>query len=307
MAGDGFTIRIFVPDGDPEGVRIIDRLTSTGLAIVFPRDRWSTVKSRAEFGKAGVYVLVGYAGDDDDLPTLYIGQGDGTRSRIDLHYDQKAFWDWGIVFCSKASDAGLNRAHITWIEHALVKRANDAKRSHLDNGNKPQEPTLSESDKADVLTFLKEIFQILPLVGLRAFEIPSAVATPMASSLNADSLVKLKDEPDTIIVPAQKEGFERVFLGENAWWAIRIGGGMLPKIKYIAAYQTRPTQAITHVAPVARIEPYGEEGKYKLIFSEPAKGITPIPFADAPSGSMQGPRYTTYAKLIGAKTIRDLM
>jgi len=26
MASDPFTIRIFVPDGDPEGVRIIDRL-----------------------------------------------------------------------------------------------------------------------------------------------------------------------------------------------------------------------------------------------------------------------------------------
>src|SRR5437762_13141965 len=122
MARDGFTIRIFVPDGDPEGVRIVDRMTSTGLAIAFPRDHWPRIKSRSEFGKAGVYVLVGYAGDDD-LPTLYIGQGDGTRSRIDSHFEHKEFWDWGAAFCSKASDAGLNRAHITWLEHALVKRA----------------------------------------------------------------------------------------------------------------------------------------------------------------------------------------
>ena len=44
-------------------------------------------------------------------------------------------WNWGVAFCSKASDAGLNRAHITWLEHALLKRAQEAKRSHLDNGN----------------------------------------------------------------------------------------------------------------------------------------------------------------------------
>jgi hypothetical protein len=28
MANDPFTLRIFVPDGDPEGVRIIDRIFS---------------------------------------------------------------------------------------------------------------------------------------------------------------------------------------------------------------------------------------------------------------------------------------
>jgi hypothetical protein len=82
------------------------------------------------------------------------------------------------------------------------------------------------------------------------------------------------DEPDTIVVPAQHEGFQKVFLGENAWRAIRISGCMLPKIKYIAGYQTQPVSA---VAPVARIEPYGDTGKYQLLFSEPAKQIGPIP------------------------------
>ena len=74
-------------------------------------------------------------------------------------------------------------------------------------------------------------------------------------------------------MPAQKEGFERVFLGENCWYAIRISGGMLEKIKFIAAYQTQPVSAITHYAPVDRIEPYGENGKYKLIFSEKANRL----------------------------------
>jgi hypothetical protein len=64
--------------------------------------------------------------------------------------------------------------------------------------------------------------------------------------------------------------------------------------------------AITHVAPVARIEPYGDSGKYKLIFAEPAKPIDPIPFADAPSGFMQGIRYTTHDKLRIAKKVAEL-
>ncbi len=302
---DGFTIRIYVPDGDPDGVRIIDRLTSTGVAIIFPRKVWSHVRTRSEFGKAGVYILTGYAGGDD-LPTLYIGQSDDMRTRIDSHAEKKDFWDWGLIFCSKAADAGLNRAHTTWLEHALIKRALAANRSHLDNDATPKEPSLYEGDKADVQAFLKEILQILPLVGLRALEMPKAVAKPMTDT-HAATPMQPKGQLDTVIVPAQKDGFDEVFLGQNAWRAIRISSAMLPKIKYIAAYQTKPVQAITHVAPVAEIVPYGEEGKFKLIFSEPAKAITPIPFGNAPTGSMQGPRYTTYEKLLKAKTLTDLI
>lgn len=33
MPADPFTIRIFVPDGDPGGVRIIDRMNWTGLGM----------------------------------------------------------------------------------------------------------------------------------------------------------------------------------------------------------------------------------------------------------------------------------
>jgi hypothetical protein len=64
---------------------------------------------------------------------------------------------------------------------------------------------------------------------------------------------------------------------------------------------------VTHFAPVARIEPFGEGGKYKLIFSEPAQTIGPISFGNAPSGAMQGPRYTSLKQLRVAKTIADLM
>lgn len=302
---DPFTIRIYVPDGDPEGVRIIDRMNWTGLGIVFPRGKWPEVRQRWEqLRGAGVYILVGYGNQDDDLPTLYIGQADGVRSRIETHYQKKDFWDWGVVFVSNSG--GLNRAHVTWLEHALVKRANEAKRCHLDNGNAPQEPALSEAEKADTRAFLKEVLQILPLVGLRAFEIPKAVAEPRATDPALLPQVN-RAKPDTIIVPAQKDGFEKVFLGEDCWYAVRISGGMLDNIKYVAGYQTHPVSAITHYAPVSRIEPYGEEGKFKLVFSGKAKPIAPIPYGDAPSGAMQSPRYTTFAKLQTGKKLSDLL
>lgn len=303
---DPYTIRIFVKDGDPEGVRFIDQMNWTGQGIVFPREKWLETKHLPVFDYPGVYILSGYVGEnDDDLPTIYVGEGDGIRNRIDSHSKTKDFWTWGIAFVS--TNSSLNKAHVQWLEYALVKQAKAADRCHLENGNIPQEPALADSEKAGTRIFLKEILRILPLAGLRAFEIPKAVANPETTSKLGPPSVTANDDLDTIVVPAQKEGFERVFLGENRWRAIRISGGMLPKIKWIAAYQSNPISAVTHVAPVAHIEPYGEGSKYQVVFSEPAKEIKPIPFGNAPSGSMQGPRYTTYRRLLVANSIVELL
>lgn len=298
---DPFTIRIFVPDGDPEGVRLIDRMNWTGVGITFPRSKWSEVSQRPEFQRTGVYILVGYEDEDSNIPTLYIGQADPVRNRIDNHIQSKEFWDTGIVFVS--GSGGLNRAHVTWLEYALIKRANETKRCVLDNGNSPQEPALTEAEKADTRGFLNEILQVLPLVGLRAFEFPKTVAAPAAVDPGASSITNTTT-PDTLVVPAREDGFERVFLGEDSWHAVRISGGMIDKIQFIAAYQIHPVSAVTYYAPVKRIESYGEQGKYKLIFAEKAKPIGPISLDGA--APLQGPRYTTLTKLQTAKTVSDL-
>lgn len=305
---DPFTIRIFLPDGDPEGVRVFDRMNWTGVAVAFPRSMWSDARQRPELHRPGVYILVGYPEEDAevptvDVPTVYVGQGDGVRNRIDDHIKNKDFWSWGIAFVS--TSGGLNRAHVTWLEYALVKRATDVNQCHLDNGNQPQEPAMTEAERADTEGFLREILQILPLAGLRAFETPKAVAKPLAADPSTQQKTTTS-EIDTVVVPAQKEGFRRVFLGEDCWYAIRMSGGMLDAIKYIAAYQSQPVSAITHYAPVARIEPYGDQGKYKVVFSEKARTIGPIRFGDAPQGVMQGPRYTSFARLETATKLMDL-
>ncbi len=297
MASNPFTIHIFVPEGDPEGIRIIDRLSSTGIFFTFPRTKWNEVKNRREISNAGVYILSGYAGPEDQLPTIYVGQADSVKNRIESHIKNKDFWDKAIIFVSANK---LNSTHAKWLEYALVKRAIEAKRCILENGNSPQEPTISESERADMNVFLHEIYETLPLVGLRAFEIPKTIARP-------EKVAGADHEKNMIVVPAQKDGFERVFLGENSWYAVRVSGGMLEKIKYIAAYQTAPISAVTHYATVERIEPYGEEGKYKLIFSEPAIELEKsIPYGNAPGGYMQGIHYANFEKLKTAKTVMDI-
>jgi hypothetical protein len=50
----------------------------------------------------------------------------------------------------------------------------------------------------------------------------------------------------------------------------------------------------------------GGVSDYKLSFAGPAKPIGLISFADAPSRPPQGPRYTSFQKLISAKKLTDL-
>lgn len=112
---------------------------------------------------------------------------------------------------------------------------------------------------------------------------------------------------DTIVVPANEEGFNAQFLGNNQWYAVRISSSMLDRIKYIAAYQTAPVSAITYVAEVARIEKYKDTSKFILYFKDKAKPVGPIKLPAKRKGvAPQAPRYTTFAKLKNAKTLGDI-
>ena len=162
-----FVIRMLVLDGDPDGIRILDRSNWTGKAVVFPRSLIQKVRSLPEYKKPGVYLLCG-APEEDGVTTLYIGEGDPVASRIDQHHAKKDFWTWGVFLSS--SDAALNKVHIQYLEAELVRLALEAKRVTLDNGNTPQKPSLSAADEAEAMGFLTNMLGILPLVGIHAFE-----------------------------------------------------------------------------------------------------------------------------------------
>lgn len=162
-----FNIRIFMVEGLPDGLRHVEKSNWVGLGIVCPRNRYPHVKKRAEFEASGVYILVGGAGDDD-RPTLYIGEADRVRDRLDGHHAKKDFWQQAIVFTTKGDP--LNKAEVQYLEARLVEKARAAKRCKLDNGNFPQRPGLSESDEAEIEGYLEEMLPLLPVLGIHAFE-----------------------------------------------------------------------------------------------------------------------------------------
>ena len=114
-------------------------------------------------------------------------------------------------------------------------------------------------------------------------------------------------ELDTIVVPARSEGFRATFLGENRWYAIRVHASMRDQIRWIAAYQVAPISAITHVAVVRSVEPWGDSGKFVVNFKAAAQEIDPIRLVGhGRAAGIQGPRYTTKARLDAAKSVSDL-
>ena len=170
----GFSVRIFIPSGEPEALRIVEKSNWTGQGLVFPRAQYAEARKRQELDRAGVYVLWG-PGESDQLPRVYVGEGDMVRPRLDQHAKQKDFWTHAVVFTSK--DQYLNKAHVQYMEARLVTLAVEAKRAEVDNGNHPQMPTLSEADAADAEGFLGDLLLCLPVVGLNLFEKGKASAT----------------------------------------------------------------------------------------------------------------------------------
>ena len=81
----GFSVRIFIPSGDPEGLRVISKSNWSGEELVFPRSLFGDVRHREELDRTGVYMLRG-PGETEQLPRVYVGEGDVLVRRLDNHF-----------------------------------------------------------------------------------------------------------------------------------------------------------------------------------------------------------------------------
>ena len=167
----GFSVRIFIPTGEPEGLRIVEKSNWTGQGLFLPRLLYPVARDREEFSRTGVYILWG-PGEAGEMDRAYVGEGDLLRLRLDDHFKHKDFWTRTITFTSK--DQNLNKAHFRYIEARLVELATEAKRCQLDNANNPQSPSLSDADAADADLFLADMLLCLPVLGVSFFEKPAA-------------------------------------------------------------------------------------------------------------------------------------
>ena len=167
---NGYSVRIFVPSGSPDGLRIIEKSNWAGIGFAFPRIPIAIREAlgRPEMQKPGVYILWGEGEDEHRPPQAYVGMTDSLSKRLHQHTgDENREWARAVAFTSK--DGYFNVAHARYVESRLVSLA-DSRRCDLKNSQSPNEPNLSESDIADSDSFLRDVLSCLPLVGVNFFD-----------------------------------------------------------------------------------------------------------------------------------------
>lgn len=116
--------------------------------------------------------------------------------------------------------------------------------------------------------------------------------------------------PDTVLVAAEEEGFNKAFKENSCWYAISININMKDKIKYLAIYQKDPIKAVTYYAKVINISPYENTGKYILYLEDIVKLKRPIKIdPKRPYKVPRGRVYTNIDKIKNADnqtTVADL-
>ena len=160
------TIRLFLIDGEPSGIRTAEISNWTGKAIAGPRSRLDEIRQRDELISPGVYFLTGVDAETD-RPTLYIGEAESVAKRLKQHHKGEKEWNQLVAFTSK--DENLTKAHIRYLEDELIARALKSKRALLINSARSG-ASLPESDQAEMIVFLDKVLQLLPILGVDAFK-----------------------------------------------------------------------------------------------------------------------------------------
>ncbi|MFA5024481.1 MAG: GIY-YIG nuclease family protein [Patescibacteria group bacterium] len=157
------TIKIFLVDGEPNGLKTAELSNWVGQAIVIPRNKLKEIKKRTECNKPAVYFLVGKENEEALLPTVYIGEAENLSNRLYTHDSSKDFWQTAVAFVSK--DNNLTKAHVRYLESRCLALATEAKRFNLENGTESSLPSLSEADIAEVEEFLENLKLLLSALG----------------------------------------------------------------------------------------------------------------------------------------------
>jgi hypothetical protein len=161
----GRTIKLFLVDGVPEGIRTAEIMSWTGHVLFAPRSSITALLARPEAKKTGAYLLIGPDADASDQTMVYVGEGDNVGVRISSHNKDadKDFWEHVCVITSK--DLNLTKAHARYLESRLIRIIRSEGRVTLANRSDPDFNLLPESDLADMEDFIARLQILLPVLG----------------------------------------------------------------------------------------------------------------------------------------------
>lgn len=169
------TIQIFLPDGNPRGVRIAEITSRTVRAVEVPRAQLSVAADRDELRQVGLYFLFG-EGDEDAKPRVYIGESEDCYGRIVQHHKSKDFWGRAVAVTSRTQ--AFDKGKARWLEWYAVREAARIGRYRVENAVEPAEPYITEPVKADLLDTLDTVRVLVATLGFPLFE---ALQQPIAT------------------------------------------------------------------------------------------------------------------------------
>ncbi len=172
------TIQIFLPGGDPQGIRVAEITTRILQVIEVPRSLLSQFSQMPESKQVGVYFLFGES-DENDEPQVYIGQTGDLGSRLATHNKKKDFWERALVIISQTNS--LTQTHALFLEWHCLQACRKAARYADENGNSGSQPHTPAPLEADCLEIFDTAKTLLATLGYPIFE--SIVSD---SSLDAD-------------------------------------------------------------------------------------------------------------------------
>ncbi len=163
-------VEILLLEGTPYGLRYADLKLTNIRAFISPRASVNQLINREEMNKAGVYFLFNTDNLDESLPKVYIGEADVLKTRIKGHLKE----DWTEIVVITATDEGLDKAGVRYIESVLVEKALKDKLCDLINGNQPSNKILSEADKVEMDGFIENIVFILTVMNYKIIRTETA-------------------------------------------------------------------------------------------------------------------------------------
>ena len=157
------TIKIYLVDGKPDGIKSAELSNWIGKAISIPRNKLKDVKDKEECNQPSVYFLFSREDEKSILPNVYIGEAEVLWKRLITHESGKDFWQIAIAFISK--DNNLTKAHIKYLESRCLEIAKSVSRCILQNTSESVLPNLSESDISEMEEYLDNLRILLASLG----------------------------------------------------------------------------------------------------------------------------------------------
>lgn len=178
------TIQIFLPHGDPSGIRMAEITTRTVRVFDVPRSLLSGFLLMPEAAQVGLYFLFG--SDTEDSTSCYIGQSGNVGSRLKQHVAGKEFWDRAIVAVSLTNT--WTDTHVGYMEWESISRAAKSGRYPLMNGNAASNRYTPAPLEADCNEYLETISVLIATLGHPALEPIHKDTAESPSSVAVDRL-----------------------------------------------------------------------------------------------------------------------